>query len=765
MYWFSNAKILFLCIVIKLNDKTFSFTTNANVETSLTSLRLNPVYLLLFCGSIQAQTLADSSNVELEELYISSSKWNEKSSDNTKSISKISKLDMALYNPQTAADLLSVSEEVHVQKSQQGGGSPMIRGFSTNRLLYSMDGIRLNNAIYRGGNIHNVISLDPNAISSTEILFGPGAVSYGSDAIGAVMSFSSLTHREKLPDSLAVHGSANFRFSSANNEFSGHYDIAIAKKRLSFISSVSKTKFDDLRMGSHGPSEYLQKHEVLRFGNMDSIALKENQKTQSRSGFDQIHTLHKIRFKATKHLDIDFNVHYSENSEFARNDRLNPLNSLPEYAVWNYGPQRWLMNHLGLKSTKEKRIYSAFKINFYHQHFEESRITRAINSEYLTSQVENVNAYGVNLDFKKRFKKQLLYYGAEAIYNKVNSWGNSYNMITESHQTSAARYPESDWSIFALYFKYNVNLNEHTVMTSGIRANSYHLNSNFTTQNNFYNLPFSKLNINRQSINGIVGIAFNMNSFEFKSNLSSGFRAPNVDDIGKIFDFENGQIVVPNDKLKSEVAYTADVSVSKKLKAWGEASATVFFTLLDDAMVRREFLLNGQDSILYNGNMSKVFAIQNASYAYVYGVSGKIKFRFTEGIQISSTINYQKGQEVIDRTSTPFRHAAPLFMTNSFRIKVKKLVLSTYHRYSASFSNEQLSTDLRNRTSIFALDNNGLAHSPRWHTFNVKGIFRLNDHWILSGGIENMADIRYRTYSSGIAAPGRNYIASIKVVF
>jgi len=710
----------------------------------------------------------DSSIVKLYEVSISSSKWNEKSSNTSKSVTKISKLDIAVYNPQTAADLLTASEEVFVQKSQQGGGSPMIRGFSTNRLLYSMDGVRLNTAIYRGGNIHNILSLDPNAINNTEILFGPGSVTYGSDAIGAVMSFSSLKHRRGLPDSLEVHGESNFRFSSANEEFSGHYDINIAKHKWSFISSVSKSRYADLKMGNFGPSDYVQQYQVRRVGTIDSIIPNDQKNIQSPSGFEQLQTLHKIRYKANKHLDINYNFHYSTNSEYSRYDKMNPLHELPSYAVWNYGPQRWMMNHFSLTNTKERKLFSAFKLNVAHQRQEESRISRRINSNLLRSQVENVNAYSLNLDFKKDKKKHTFYYGAEAVYNRVNSWGNTFNILNETHSTSVARYPTSDWAIFALYLKYNRKVSKKTIFTSGVRANSYHLKSNFNSQNNFYALPFSHVNINKQSVNGIVGISFKSKTWGIKSNLSSGFRAPNVDDVGKIFDFQEGQIVVPNENLKSEVAYTADFIVTKKISKWGKLTGSTYITLLDDAMVRREFTVNGQDSILHEGNMSKVFAIQNASYATVYGVSGKIEIKLFKILQLKSAINYQKGTEVShlsEDITSPSRHAAPLFMTNSLTLKFKKVVVKAYHQFNASYSNNQLSIDQRDKSNIYAFDEAGLPHSPSWHTFNLKGVFRLGDHWVLSGGIENIADIRYRTYSSGISAPGRNYIASVKVIF
>src|SRR5690606_22275722 len=97
--------------------------------------------------------------------------------------------------PQTAADMLAGSGEVFVQKSQLGGGSPMIRGFATNRLLYAVDGVRMNTAIFRAGNLQNVINLDPFATESVEVIFGPGSVMYGRDAIGGVMSFQTLMPR------------------------------------------------------------------------------------------------------------------------------------------------------------------------------------------------------------------------------------------------------------------------------------------------------------------------------------------------------------------------------------------------------------------------------------------------------------------------------------------------------------------------------------------------------------------------------------------
>ena len=200
----------------------------------------------------------EPSILNMDEIVISASKWKQKKSELAAKVSVVSNKEIQLLNPQTAADLLTISGKVFVQKSQQGGGSPMIRGFATNRLLYAIDGVRMNNAIFRAGNIQNIISLDPFSIEKTEIVFGPGSVIYGSDAIGAVMSFKTLTPRLSFDDKTLISGNAFTRLSSVNGEKTVHADVNVGLKKWAFVTSISHNNYGDLVMGSDGPNEYLR---------------------------------------------------------------------------------------------------------------------------------------------------------------------------------------------------------------------------------------------------------------------------------------------------------------------------------------------------------------------------------------------------------------------------------------------------------------------------------------------------------------------------
>ncbi|HOE25827.1 MAG TPA: TonB-dependent receptor plug domain-containing protein, partial [Bacteroidales bacterium] len=199
----------------------------------------------------------ETKTFEVEEFIISANRWEQKSEEVPNNINVVALSAVKIMNPQTAADLISMGD-VFVQKSQLGGGSPMIRGFATNRVLINIDGVRMNNAIYREGNIQNIISIDPNIIERTEIIFGPGATMYGSDALGGVMDFHTRRALFSTGDSILIKAEAMARWSSASDEQTYHAWINAGGRKVAFLSSVTWSDFGDLKMGSVSHPEYLR---------------------------------------------------------------------------------------------------------------------------------------------------------------------------------------------------------------------------------------------------------------------------------------------------------------------------------------------------------------------------------------------------------------------------------------------------------------------------------------------------------------------------
>ena len=247
-----------------------------------------PLFCLFLCPLLVSMVAKgqkkDSAVVDLDEVVISFNKWEQNRKEVPNMIEKVNLRDARLRNPQTTADLLGQIGSVFIQKSQLGGGSPMIRGFATNRVLMVIDGVRMNNAIYRSGNLQNIISIDPLTLEGAEVVFGPGSLIYGSDAIGGVMDFHTLAPVLAENKKLQIKGSSTIRFATANKENTFHTDFNLSKGRWAFVSSFTYSKYDDLKMGVHGPDTYLRKEYVERINNIDSIISNNNPRVQRFSG-------------------------------------------------------------------------------------------------------------------------------------------------------------------------------------------------------------------------------------------------------------------------------------------------------------------------------------------------------------------------------------------------------------------------------------------------------------------------------------------------
>ncbi|MBN2485591.1 MAG: TonB-dependent receptor [Bacteroidales bacterium] len=704
----------------------------------------------------------------LDEVVVSAARWNQKTSEIPSKVVTLSLKSIYLQNPQTAADLLNISGKVFIQKSQQGGGSPMIRGFATNRLLYSVDGVRMNTAIFRGGNIQNVISLDPFAIEQTEVLFGPGSVIYGSDAIGGVMSFQSLTPQFSLNEKPLIKGKALTRFSSANNEKTAHFDINIGWKKWSMITSISTNNFGDLRMGSHGPDEYLRPFYVQRHDSTDVIITNTNPRVQTPSGYSQMNLMQKLHFKPNEAWAFQYGLHFSETSEYSRYDRhIRYKNGLPRYGEWYYGPQKWMMNNLNATySNYNNLLFNKISFRLAWQQFEESRIDRDINKYIRHTRKEKVDALSANIDFTRIAKNnQTLYYGLEAVQNYVASTGTDKDISTATELTGPSRYPQSLWASYAVYISNQLKLSKKVIMQAGLRYNYFSLRADFDTT--FYPFPFTKANLEDGALTGSLGIILRpVESLILTTNASTAFRSPNVDDMGKVFDSEPGAVTVPNPSLKAEYAYNIDLGIAKTFSDIVKIDVSLYRTLLRNALVRRGFMLNGLDSILYDGEMSRVMAMQNAANANIMGIQAGFEVKLVSGIGFSTDINLQRGEEELDDGSTsPSRHAPPTYGVSRLSYSANKLYIKLYAIYSGEKKYEDMPAEEAGKTEIYATDKNGNPYSPAWYTMNFKAMYQFTENLSVTAGVENITDIRYRPYSSGIVAPGRNFIMSLKANF
>jgi hemoglobin/transferrin/lactoferrin receptor protein len=278
----------------------------------------------------------------------------------------------------------------------------------------------------------------------------------------------------------------------------------------------------------------------------------------------------------------------------------------------------------------------------------------------------------------------------------------------------------------------------------------------------FYNVPFSEIAMANGAITGAAGIVYKPSEkTQINFNTSTGFRAPNLDDVGKIFDPVPGVVVVPNPGLEPEYAFNIDLGVSKDFDELLHLDITGFYTWLDNAMVRKDFLFNGEDSIMYKGELCKVQAITNASYARVYGIQINLLANINRWLSVKSVLNLTKGTE---KGGIPLRHAAPVFGSTHLLFTSARLGADLYSAYNGSKKYEDMAPTEIEKPYMYAKDENGNPWSPGWFTLNLKVSYNIMKWGVINAGVENILDYRYRPYSSGIVAPGRNFIVSLRVM-
>jgi hemoglobin/transferrin/lactoferrin receptor protein len=724
--------------------------------------------LLITSTYINAQvSLQKKDSVKtLSEVIVYANKFPTASKNIVQTIGLIT--DKTFINQQAnTADMLTNSGQVFVQKSQLGGGSPVIRGFEASRVLLMVDGIRMNSAIFRAGHLQNIIMVDNMILDRVEINYGPSSTMYGSDALGGVVNL--FTKNPTLSTSAAwkTNGNVIYRYANGQNENRQHIDINIANNKWAYLTSFTNSSFGDLRQGNNRSSTYPDFGKRLFYvTNTNGVDIANdnsaNVNIQKTTGYTQTDLLQKIMFKPTANVEHLLNIQLSNSSNINRYDRLTETSKgLPVYSEWYYGPQ--VRNMVGYKYTASalKGYFQELTVNTNYQHLEESRISRKFKSANKDFRIENVDILGVNADLLHKQKNGDLHFGLESYYNMVKSTAYRTNIVTNANSAITTRYSDgpTNMAYQAVYLQNTKYLDAHWVLNEGIRLNMVQLNAQFK-DTSLMHFPFTEAKQSNAAFTGNIGLAYNAeDGYRLTFGLSSGFRAPNIDDLTKVFDTKTGYVVVPNKDLKPEYTYNAEVNLSKSSTAfsWG---ASLFYTWFKNALVADKFTWNGQSKIMYQGVLSDVYATQNKTKAIVYGFNVNGRLRIMDNTDIAGTYTYTKGTYNNGIKEMPLDHIPP-----------------SYGRLGIKHGNEKWNAEVFSvfngwkRIADYNLngeDNEIYATKdgmPSWMTLNFASYYNPRKNISVGFQVENITDLNYRYFASGISAVGRNYILSCRVSF
>lgn len=730
---------------------------------------------------------------ELSEITLSVSKTKVKRERVAEKIAIITQKDITQLAPQTAADLLAATPGIRVQKSQGGGGSPVIRGFEANRVLLVMDNVRMNNAIYRSGHLQNAITVNPFALERTEVVFGPSSVIYGSDALGGVVHFYSKT--PKIHNHNVFTGNSSTQFSSANNEITQSFGGEISYKKWASFTSFSLSNFDDLRMGKNRQHGYDNWGLVTTYSDNNESVFNDTPQVnnkphiQKNTGYNQLDLLQKFNIKTSDASNLILNFQFSESSNIPRFDKLTELkNGSLKFAEWFYGPQKRLLFSPQYQFNTNLKWLNSGQITLAYQNVKEARIKRKYHNLERTYQKENVDVFSINTDFKvKLTKNRNLYYGLEFTHNDVVSkaYGKILaiqdNTIIGFDDTTVvqSRYPDggSTYTTSAAYVNYRQDINKKMTLNTGGRFTFTKLKACFIDQT-YISLPTNNLELDNSSFTANIGLTYKpTNLTRFNAVISSGFRSPNIDDIGKVRE-KNGLLTVPNINLKPEFAYNGEIGITKQLvNKKNVIELNGFYTLLNNYISRTDYIVENdlsttdQNTVIYDGEEIHTIANTNGKTAYIIGASLDLQFNPIKNIYAIGNLTYTKGETNDTEVNLP--SILPLFSSLSLEYRNKKLVTGLNWRYSSKKDPSQYSPGGEDNLSQTPLidPNNTIegdeyyAGLPSWQTFNATASYQFNKAFRFQLAMDNVFDTHYKEFASGISAPGRNFRASIDIAF
>ena len=740
------------------------------MKQSIKWLCLSVLSIQTFISHGQANT-ADTipENLQLNEVVISVNNAAEKKDKVTQQVEIIDSKTIDRIQAQNTADLLAQTGAVTVQKSQQGGGSPIIRGFEASRILLVVDGVRMNNLIYRSGHLQNILTVDNLALERAEVLFGPSSTVYGSDALGGVIHLITKKPVFSSSDIQQTSVQLQTRLSSANNESTTGVDINLGWNRWAARTILSYSNFGDLRSGAKAnpffDGKYIERDYYItsKYG-PDSIVRNDNPRVQLGSGYRQYNILQKVSFLQNDYTRHHLNIQYSNSSDVPRYDRLTDTDSEGKlkFSAWYYGPQERLMTAYELHRNRPSAFFSEARLNVNYQFIEESRHQRRYQNPELQHRIEYVNIIGFNYMVMHKGDRHEFQCGTDGQYNTLRSVAYAENIYTGDTTSLDTRYPNdgSSMSNVGVYASHIYKINQRWNLTDGIRVGYSDLQARLYPTD-FFQFPFDEIRQRNPFYSASVGMAFHPDrKLKLSGMISTGFRVPNIDDLAKIFDSSGGLLIVPNPAIKPEKTVNGEIGLHKILGNKIRIEFNTYVTLFTNALQVAPFLYEGQDSIEYDGSMSKVVAAQNLGNALIHGLSASMRYQVTDLLQLQLNGNYTKGRIHQNDITKPLDHIAPISIRCALLYQQRHFFAEAFSLFNGQKKLEDYS-DSGEDNLVYATP----VGMPAWYTLNMRAGYEINTAWMIQVGVDNILDTSYRVFASGINASGRNVYITAKLKF
>lgn len=692
------------------------------------------LFLLLVPAALTAQTV-------LDDVLVSATLDEDRGRDLPYSAAVIDERTFTERSYPSLPDALRDTPGVYVPRTAPGQSSPVIRGFTGFRNLLLIDGIRLNNSVFREGANQYWATVDPFLVQRLELVKSASSVLFGSDAIGGAVN--AITKSPTAPADAArgafyATGTAEYRWASGDQSHTGHVASSLGQAGLWGLRfGFSPLSVGDLRAAEIGRQSHTG-YDGFSFDGRLDLALTPT--TRLTLAYQQTALNDVWRTHSTLYA-----VPYAGTTPGTDRERILDQRRQLAYAQLIYNdPDSWLSA-------------ARFSLSWHRQEEWQERVRGAGRRDRSEFTVDTLGLFfevdaartplgdlaaGVSFyrDFvdsaASSFSASGAFLGRE-IQGPVGDDA-TYDQFGVFVQDRIALGPAVDLYLGARYSHVATDIGQLEDPDTG-RATSY--DQAWDNVVGHARLHWRALDRDRLSIFASAG---------------QGFRAPNLSDLSRLDAARSDERQIPALDLEPEHYTTFEFGFRSDLGSV-QFGATYFYTRIEDQITRTP------TGAVVDGE--RIVTKRNSGEGFVQGVEADASWQLARGWRVFGHLSYTDGQLDQYPTSDLRLVREPISRLFPFQYQLglrwePTPTLSVELIGSGAIRASRLNSADRADTERFPPDG-----TPGWFTLDLRANWEPRENLQLTAALENLTDAAYRYHGSGSNQPGTSVVLGARVKF
>lgn len=704
----------------------------------------------------------------LPEVVVSATRTREPVAEVPYAAVRLSQDDLRRQGARSLPDALKFTPGVLVQKTAAGQGSPYVRGFTGFRTLAMVDGIRLNNSVYRDGPNQYWNTIDAMGLESIELTKGQGSVLYGSDAIGGTMNA-----RTRGPvmaaqaESTAASGPAG-KNPEVRGETPGASGAAAPlatggafRGRYASGERSWQGRLEGYATRDHTAGLFLGAT-IKDFGDVQAAGLGRLPHT----GYGEYDLDGTFEWRPAPDLTFTLahqQVHQNDVWRTHRTLYSKPWSgsSVGTEQVHTFDQDRYL-SYARVESEGGSGSIDRFEFTLSHHRQSEDRYRRrAPGDDRRDHEGFAVDTFGAALQLESDSPLGQLTYGVDYYFDLVDSYQRRFDAAGR-FAGSGVQGPVADDAAYHLagaFVQDAIALNERTELILGGRLTYARADAD-RVANPLDSTAVENLNRDWTTLVGSArfsrALDADRSTFAY-AGVSQGFRSPNFSDLTRFDIARSNEIETPSPDLDPEQFVTGEIGLKTGGRRFSGESA-IFFTDIRDMIVRQP-----TGSVIDGANEVRK---RNAGDGYVYGIEAGFNWEFVPQWSLFANAAWQDGRLDGYPTSRPEKVNEP----------VSRLLPATSLvglRWTGAEENIWLEASVQVVDRADRLSASDRADTqrtppggtPGYSVVSVRAGWKVRDNMQLTAAVENILDEEYRTHGSGQNEPGVNAVVGVDWTF